>query len=208
MRRKKLILISCVVFVHLFFFLFDFKEKHSPPAPKKSIVVNTYAPPPPKAALPASKPRTQQTAKVKPKNPTALPKKSTPSKKSEILKDLKETLSRIETKAPPEATISLPKQIQSLQIDHGDKKEETDYFISLAHALKEELELPELGEVKLEMTVSHTGQVLKLRILRTLSGKNRRYLELNLPRLRLPPFSEDLKNENAHTFTLTFCNAT
>ena len=208
MRRKTLILISCVVFAHLFFFLFDFKEKCSPPPPKKSIVVNTYVPPPPKATPPVSKPRAQQTTKVAPKKPAALPKKSTPSKKNEILKDLKETLSRIETKAPPETSLSLPKQIQSLEIDHADKKEETDYFISLAHALKEELELPELGEVKLELTVSHTGQVLKLRIVQALSEKNRRYLELNLPRLRLPPFSEDLKNENAHTFTLTFCNAT
>ncbi|WP_316359587.1 hypothetical protein [Candidatus Neptunichlamydia sp. REUL1] len=201
MRRKTIILISCVVFVHLFFFLFDFKEKHSPPPPKKSIVVNTYVPPPTKATPAVSEPRTQQTTNV-------APKKSTPSKKNEILKDLKETLSRIEAQAPPETSLSLPKQIQSLQIDHADKKEETDYFISLAHALKEELELPELGEVKLELTVSHTGQVLKLRILQALSEKNRRYLELNLPRLRLPPFSEDLKNENAHTFTLTFCNAT
>ena len=208
MRRKTLILISSVVFVHLFFFLFDFKEPPSLPAPKKSIVVNTYVPPPPKVAPPASKTRTQQTAKVAPMKPTVAPKKPTPSKKNEILKDLKETLSRLETKAPPEAALSLPKQIQSLQIDHADKKEETDYFISLAHALKEELELPELGEVRLKLTVSHTGQVLKLRILQTLSEKNRRYLELNLPRLRLPPFSEDLKNENVHTFTLTFCNAT
>jgi len=207
MRRKTLILTSCVVFVHLFFFLFDFKEKHSPP-PKKSIVVNTYVPPPPKAKPPVSKPHTHKTTKVAPKKPAALPKKSTPSKKNEILKDLKETLSRIETQAPPETSFSLPKQIQSLQIDHTDKKEETDYLISLAHALKEKLELPELGEVKLELTVSHTGQVLKLRILQALSEKNRRYLELNLPQLRLPPFSEDLKNENAHTFTLTFCNAT
>ncbi len=208
MREKPLILISCVVFVHLFFFLFDFKEKHSPLAPKKSIVVNTYLPPPTKATTPASPPQAQQTTKIAPKKPTALSRRSAPSKKNEILKNLKETLSKIETKAPPEASLPLPKQIQSLQIDHAEKKEETDYFISLAHALKEELELPELGEVKLELTVSYTGQVLKLRILQTLSEKNRRYLELNLPRLRLPPFSEDLKNENAHTFTLTFCNAT
>ena len=208
MRRKTLILISCVVFVHLFFFLFDFKESRTPPTPKKSIVVNTYVPPPPKAAPPMPKPRTQQTAKVAQKKPVIAPKKSAPSKKNEILKDLKETLSKIETKAPPKASLSLPKHIQSLQIDHADKKEETDYFISLAHALKEELELPELGEVKLELTVSHTGQVIKLRILQALSETNRRYLELNLPRLRLPSFSEDLKNENTHTFTLTFCNAT
>lgn len=199
MKRKTLI--SCVIFVHLFFFLFDFKKKHSPPTPKKSIVVNTYVPPPTNAGGPAQKKPKQQAAKV------AL-KKSVPSSKNEILKDLKETLSRIETKAPPKASLSLPKYVQSLQIDHADKKEETDYSISLAHALKEELELPELGEVKLELTVSHTGQVLRLRILQALSEKNQRYLELNLSRLRLPPFSEDLKNETAHTFTLTFCNAT
>jgi hypothetical protein len=196
MNRKTRILVSSVVAVHLFFFFFDFKEKHSPPSPKKSIVVNTYIPPPP-----------IQKPVVK-----AIPKRSIPTHKNthknEILNELKESLSKIETTAPPESSLSLPKKIQSLQIDHADKKEETDYLVSLAYALKESLELPEHGDVKLELTVSHTGRVLKLRILQALSEKNRRYLELNLPQMSLPPFNEDLKNENAHTFTLTFCNAT
>jgi hypothetical protein len=215
MNKKRLILISSVVSVHLFFFFFNFKSSKAPPPPKKSIVVNTYAPPPPppsrrvqegahKKAATKSAPTS---APIKKSHSKRVTKPSANSQKHKILQEIKETLSKIETKAPPKSSLSLPKEIQALSIDSGDKKEETDYFISLAHSLKEGLELPEMGEVKLKLTISHSGRVLKLEILSAASIKNRRYLELNLPSMQLPPFSEDLKNENAHTFTLNFCNA-
>ena len=191
MNRKKLLLISSIVGIHLFFFFFNFRGESANPAPKKSLIVHTYVPPPPKPKPVVKSP----------------PTSSRPSPSTSKQSFLKKTLSNIETPPPPSAALPLPKKIQSLQIDHADKKEETDYFISLAHALKEALELPEQGEVKLELTVSCMGRVLKLRILQALSENNRRYLELNLPQMSLPPFSEDLKNESAHTFTLTFCNA-
>ncbi|MCB1110809.1 MAG: hypothetical protein KDK64_07480 [Chlamydiia bacterium] len=192
MSKQKLLLIGSIVGIHLFVFFFNFREEAPPPSPKKSLLVHTYVPPPPKPKAPVTK---------------SSPSPSRPSPSTSKQSLLKKTLSNIETPPPPSATLPLPKKIQSLQIDHADKKEETDYFISLAHALKEALELPEQGEVKLELTVSCMGRVLKLRILQAVSEKNRRYLELNLPQMSLPPFSEELKNESAHTFTLTFCNA-
>lgn len=197
MNKRRLLLIGSVVGVHLFFFFFNFKEKHAQPPPKKSIVVHTYTPPPPKPVIQAPSSRKKSAPRPAPQS----------NHKKEILKDLQETLSKIETTPPPFSPLLLPKQIHSLQIDHADKKEKTDYFVTLAHALKEGLELPEQGEVKLELTVSKTGRVLKLHILYAQSEKNRRYLELNLPQMSLPPFSEELKHENAHLFTLTFCNA-
>ncbi|MCB1107589.1 MAG: hypothetical protein KDK76_05800 [Chlamydiia bacterium] len=203
MGKKNLTLISIVVAVHLFFFLFDFKEKTPPPPPKKSIVVNTYTPPPP---APAPKKRSH-TSSPQHKGAVSSKGKAPLAKKNALLKDLKETLSNIETHSPPDATLSLPKKIQNLQIDQGDRKEKTDYVVSLAQVLKEGLELPEHGVVKLELTVSQSGRVLKLQVLHTASEKNKRYLELNLPQISLPPFNEELKNESEHTFTLTFCNA-
>lgn len=204
MNRRLLILTGSVVAVHLTFFFFDFKNKSHPPTPKKSIVVHTFTPrPPPKPKVvqysPAPSKPTKKIEKAKP-NPL--------SKKNEILKELKESLTKIEKAEPPQqkSVLTLPKNIQSLQIDQTEKDEKTNYFVLLAQTLKEELELPEYGDVKLELTVLNNGRILKLRVLATASEKNQKYLELNLPRLILPPFNEDLKNEREHTFTLTFCN--
>ena len=197
-KNKRALLIGSVAAVHLFFFFFNFKSETALPPPKQSLIVHTYTPPPPK---PIADPKPQP----KRKDPV---KGKLPSKKNSLLKELKESLKKIEaTPPPPPSSLPLPPKIGSLQIDHADKKEENDYFVTLAHALKKGLELPEEGEVRLELTVSQSGQVLKLRVLHALSATNRRYLELNLPQMRLPPFSEELKNENSHTFTLTFCNA-
>ncbi len=199
MNRRLLILITSVVSVHLLFFFFDFKNKQSPPPPKKSIVVRTF--------VPLS---SQQKPRVITKPPVKIekPKLKTLSKKREILNELKESLTKLEKIVPPEnkSLLTLPKNIQSLHLDQVEQTKETHYFVLLAQTLKVELELPEYGDVKLELTVLHTGRVLKLRVLAAASEKNQRYLELNIPKLSLPQFNEDLKNENEHTFTLTFCN--
>ena len=196
MNRKLLILTASVASIHLFIFFFNFKKEQKPLPPKKSIVVHTFVPPP------KPKPR----AKIKPTAKIEKPK--TVSKKKEILKELKESLTKIEKIMPPEkkSVLTLPKNIQTLQIDQTEQAEKTHYFVLLAHALKEELELPEHGVVKLELTVLHTGRILKLKVLAAASETNRRYLELNIPKLSLPQFNEDLKNEREHTFTLAFCN--
>lgn len=204
MNRRLLVLSTSVVAVHLFLFLFNFKKETPPPPPKSSIVVRTYLPPPPKAP-----PVIKQVVKT---SPTA-PKKSSPQsnkKKKDLLKELQDTLKKLETPIPKESqsTLSLPKTIQNLEIDHLEKETPTDYFVILAQALKNELELPEYGDVKLELTVLNSGRVTRLKVLNASSEKNRRYLELKLPNLILPPFSEDLKNDREHTFTLTFCNET
>ncbi len=196
MNRKLLILTASVVSVHLFIFFFNFKKEQKSPSPKKSIVVHTFVPPP--------EPKPRGTIK-----PTAkIEKPKIVSKKKEILNELKESLTKIEKVVPIEkkSVLTLPKNIQPLQIDQTEQTEKTHYFVLLAHAMKEGLELPEQGVVKLELTILHTGKVLKLKVLAAASEINRRYLELNIPKLSLPQFNEDLKNEREHTFTLAFCN--
>lgn len=214
MNRRLLILSSSVVAVHLFIFFFNFKKDIAPPSPKKSIVVRTFTPPPPKKTAPVIRNVS--------KKPSATPKSSSPpksnssstpqvnKKKNDLLKELKESLTKIEKYTPSEksTSITLPKNIQNLEIDDVEREEKTDYFILLAQTLKNELELPDFGDVKLELTILNSGRVTKLKVLSASSEKNRRYLELKLPSLILPAFSEDLKNQYEHTFTLTFCNET
>ena len=216
MNRKKMILIASVVSAHLCLFFFNFKNTSPPPKPKQSIVVNTYVrhprdEPPGIDQMATGKQNRPKTPSGKVSSPEKRGPKggSEPTKNSQkrkVLEELKEVLSKIETEPPPPSTVLLPKPIHTLSIDSRDTNEETDYSISLAHSLKEGLELPEIGEVKLRLTVSQRGRVLKVDILSAASIKNRRYLEFNLPNIPLPPFSEDLKNESAHTFTLHFCN--
>ncbi len=185
MNRRLIVISSFVVAFHLFIFFFNFGKGREVSPPKQSIVVHTYAPPPPKP-------------KPKPSSPQP--------RKKEGLNTLKEALSKLEVQTPPEVNLTLPKNISSLQVDEPEKEEVQNYFLLLAHFLKTALELPEHGEVKLELTINKGGQVLRVHVLQAASEKNRRYLERKLPLLNFPPFNEELKNENIHTFTLTFCN--
>lgn len=203
MNRKLLILSGSVVTVHLFLFFFNFKNEKVLPSPKKSIVVHTFVP------RPKSKPKIvqQSQAPSKPVKKIEKTKGSASAKKTEILKELKESLTKIEIPEPEQKSVlTLPKNIQSLQIDQPEQTKKTDYFILLAQTLKEELELPEYGDVKLELTVLQSGRIQKLKVIAAKSEKNRKYLELNIPRIILPPFNDTLSNEREHTFILTFCN--
>ena len=208
MNRRFLILSSTVVAFHLFIFFFNFKKEIAPPVPKSSIVVRTFIPPPPQKALPTIKQSTKNSS-VPSKTSSKSPPQET-KKKNDLLKELQDSLTKIENQSSAESSIALtpPKTIQKLEIDHFESEEPVDYFLLLAKTLKNELELPEYGDVKLELTVLNNGRVTKLRILNASSDKNKRYLELKLPTLLLPPFSDNLKNEREHTFTLTFCNET
>lgn len=204
MNRRLLVLSISVVAVHLFLFFFNFKKETPPPPPKSSIVVRTYLPPPPKAPAVI-----KHVVKASPHaHKKSLPQNN--KKKKDLLKELQDSLKKLESPASKESSsvLSLPKTIQNLEIDHLEKEPPTDYFVILAQTLKNELELPEYGDVKLELTVLNSGRVTRLKVLNASSEKNQRYLELKLPNVILPPFSEDLKNDREHTFTLTFCNET
>ncbi|MCP5504090.1 MAG: hypothetical protein H7A41_02940 [Chlamydiales bacterium] len=213
-NRRLALLTGSVVAVHLFFFFFNFKNEKHPPPPKKSIVVHTFVPRPSPKPKVTTRTETSSSSKKVQKSQLSKkiekPKPNSTSKKNEILKELNDSLKKIEPTTSPEQKnlLTFPKNIQSLQIDQTEEPETSDYFTLLAQTLKEELELPEYGDVKLELTVHNNGRVLKIRVIHTASLKNQKYLELNLPKVILPPFSEDFKNEREHTFTLTFCNET
>lgn len=203
-KRRLILLTGVVVSVHLFFLLFDFKAKKEASPPKKSLVVHTFTSRPPQKQK-----RTGPTKEIAHSKPVQKPKQPPPSQKKELLKQLKETLKPIEQdvgSSAEEPRLTFPKTIQSLQIDQTESLETPDYFLLLAHRLKEELELPEYGDVRLELTLHKSGKVLKVSMLQAVSEKNRKYLELNLLKMVFPPFGDEFKSEPMHTFILTFCN--
>lgn len=96
------------------------------------------------------------------------------------------------------------KGIESLGSEHLSMAEViATYQEELVIYLKHLLELPEMGEVKLRLTLTKNGKVASLNILSCSSTKNRSYAETKIPTLSFPPFGERLKGESQHTFSVT-----
>ena len=193
-KPKYFFLITSIVVAHLFFFFFDCKMPTHPIPRKTPIVVHIF-----------DNQLSSQNSLLSNKKTKA---RSTSSKSSNQFKKdecLPTKIDNLLSQGSPKIT-TLPTKIVSLEIDQIEETDKPDYFTFLSQTLKEELELPDYGSVKLELTVFSNGKVLALRVLNATSAKNRQYLELTLPQLMLPPFGTEFNNEQDHTFTLTFCN--
>lgn len=182
--------------------------------------------PPPKRAAPVQPKQTPPVAKKKPpvakkepaiadkqikKNGAPPPKKKTPpdnrAKISEALKQqLQASIAQIEGKKQQPVPNRKPAPIQ-LHIDSVDQESlDSGYVGRMLSYLHQSLNLPEFGEVKIQLTLRQDGSIAKLVILNSESEKNRRYLESNLPRLHLPSLDGSLAKKAEQTFILAFCN--
>jgi hypothetical protein len=174
----------------------------APPAPVKNIPQKENKQTPNKKKQTTATKKTPPVAKKEPLSPNV----------SHLLQELEETIAKIDQKRDkdiPLKQIEAPKWINSLKIDAikeiSDDSAQVDfnYQDTLIQVLRESLDLPELGEVKMEITLNRDGTVVKLRVLAAESEKNRIYLEKNLCSIKFPPF--DI-NESRKIFVLTFCN--
>ncbi len=84
--------------------------------------------------------------------------------------------------------------------------QEKSYVDELVYRLKRTLTLPEYGDVKIKITVSSQGKVVKVEIISTKSKKNREYLEKMLSSLTLPPFGGNFLGEKEHIFLFNLSN--
>lgn len=100
------------------------------------------------------------------------------------------------------------KSISALNIDSAEftAANESSYYAALVSSLKSHLKLPELGEVKVQITIKRNGSVHKLEILGSKNDWNKEYLEKHLPELSLPPFGDNFKGKDKQTFTITLTN--
>ncbi len=181
------------------------------PKPKAAPTPKPVAPKPPVKAEPKKDPAIADKTISKSKTPP--PKKEVkPDNRAKISDNLKreleQSIANMEGKKQPVAlknsTTFTPIQ---LQIDSMDSNAtESDYPNHMVQYLHQSLNLPEFGEVKIQLTLRQDGSVVKLVVLKTESEKNRSYLEGSLPHLRFPPFSGSLSKAKEHTFVLTFCN--
>jgi|GEM_PF-2219879 len=208
-------IISLVTFFHLFILLFWSSSKEELKKTHPHFSINTVYQKKEAPSTPSTKTSkgSSQTAKPskkpEPKKTTA--KKTTPSPAQKIpqkvLDEIEESIAKIDTnrdkliKADPnkKEKVMIPKLVLS-QSDLGSEI----YNRILMEALEESLHLPELGEIKVELTLKRDGSIVKLNFLKSESKKNKTYLEKNLPSLNFPPFDEAYLGKESHTFILNF----
>jgi hypothetical protein len=178
------------------------------------------APTPAKKAAPAQNKKPSTNSPKKPSETKAAPVvKKDPKIPKELLQELQESISKLDEKLsriPEKPSKSLPNPKVFTPLSNNSKEykqwipssflEESNYEETLAQMLHQSLNLPEYGEVKIQITLKQDGSVIHLKVLSAESEKNKTYLEKHLPHLRFPRFSGSLSEKKEHTFTLTFCN--
>lgn len=95
------------------------------------------------------------------------------------------------------------KRVETLKIDGV---EDHGYYSQLAACLKENLRLPEFGEVRVSLTLDCRGKVIQVKIISAQNENNKRYVEKILPKVNFPSFDQAFKNEKEHTFSITLAN--
>ncbi len=146
------------------------------------------------------KPVAQKSSKPGAKKPIVQKKPTIAGQKSnsELKRLLQDSLASIDKKTRS-APISAPTKVGKLQ---SEAITFTTYEALLVAYLKELLELPEPGEVRLRLTVSREGRVRAHTILQA-TKSNRDYIDREIATLHLPPFESHFKDEKEHTFPIT-----
>lgn len=123
--------------------------------------------------------------------------------------------SRESEPSPASFSTPLPTAITSLQIDALSSSEkgasslnstEVSYSNELAGHLKRLLRLPEIGDIKIKLTLDRSGKVYKMEVVSSESAANRRYIEKTLPGLSFPAFGTNFESMANYTFAITLSN--
>lgn len=170
--------------------------------PQKSVVVQNQ-----KAVAPATKQAAQKS------KPISTPAKGAKKVVAKAKPALKTPTNAKEVEAPiaKPKSIDLPVPILKIKEDEpvheiGQETVQPSYGQTLIAYLQGSLDLPEFGEVKVDLEIDRNGHLVRFEILEEKSKKNAEFLKKRLPELVLPCFN-DTSNETA-VFTITFKNST
>lgn len=191
----------------------DPKKQPEQTAPKKTPpIAEKKAPAKQRPPILDKKPAPKK-AKVQPPK-SVEPEQSIPQ---ELLDELEESIAKIDQKRDnlyrkknTGASTGVPHRLEKdlaidiPQLQTGDG--EGEYQEALVSYLHQSLNLPEFGEVKIQLTLNRDGTVVKLVVLKTESEKNKKHLEAALPLLKFPPLGGLYSKKQQQTFVLTFCN--
>lgn len=164
--------------------------KPSSPAPKNDQINQKKKTPP--------KPN-----KIAEKKPIDLKKKALVSQAQERIAKIEGTKSRITPSSRQE--LRVPEYHPKATFSHEESLSfgELSYRDELALSLKRLLKLPERGKVRLKLTITNTGKILKIAITESESNLNKQTLEKVLPTLPLPDYGELFGGKGEHTFSIT-----
>ncbi len=158
--------------------------------PRPSLLIRTVQLQPPSSIRSSASTKKPLTKIAQKKKAPSLETVKTPPKEllppKNLLKEFDEALAKIEKRVYAE-----PEEEGSFEKDEA----------CLVDFLRTSLSLPEIGEVKLKLTIDIDGGVKEVTVLQAESQKNRAYLEKHLLPLVFP-----LKLDKKTAFTLTFCN--
>lgn len=207
------------------------ETKPEPPKPAKPAspkpAPKPVTKPPPAPSKPAPKTPVKPVAKAPeraPATPAAKPAVKTPTvdpklqaqhkRKQELLDKARSSLTQMGAVTSSKNTVSelkLPTAIGTLESDNlkqGDTLTaiERGYKEELVSRLKLFLKLPEMGIVKIKLTLTRVGKVSNVEILSSESALNRAHIEKKLPQLNFPSFGDNFLKEPFHTFQITLSN--
>lgn len=137
------------------------------------------------------------------------------TQKNELILKAKEKINKVQSPIKSIGTTpAIPSEnlIGNLQTEFSNSKVgnlgspgEMTYNDLLIYRLKNQLKMPEFGNIEIQLTLSRNGKLISLNILTKENSKNRAYIENNLPKLTFPPFGNNFIGESQHTFFITLC---
>jgi hypothetical protein len=179
---------------------------------KKTTASKSQAP----KKTPETKPSPPKSQPVKEK---AIAKKPAPQKEAAVkpqqdLANLAESLQALSSqteKSPSRPSLDLPPVLSKMAPERETKiTEEPDsqpsYEQFLIAYLQSSLELPEYGDVKIEIQIDRFGNPLHCAVLESRSAKNGEFLKKRLPELSFPCFNDFGITDLTLTFTIAFRN--
>lgn len=205
---KKTQILLLVLAAHLLLFIFSaisslFSPWKKPIAAPIAVRHFIQSPPSPKiqSAFPKkSSAKSSQKKKAAPKPKASLKKKAIAIKSKAPPK--KKPPTGITSEAPPKKKELLVPIYHSPKAQTEKAPRSSDRKEQIVEYLKSVLELPEYGEVEIEMMIDAKGRVVKCSIIDAKSPKNAAYLMERLPLLCFAGYSEE-----SESFSFTFCNA-
>jgi len=165
----------------------------------------------PQKTIPQNKVKANGQTKAKTKQ---VPKTSSLSQKH--LQEIEERIAKIEAKndrMPIKSELAVPGTItlssqgppqKSLEFPNCQAFAMEDSVASIISYLQGFLQLPDIGEVQILLVLRKDGKVENVKVVKTESEENRKYLEKNLPEITFPPSM--LKGLSSLSFLLAFCN--
>jgi hypothetical protein len=186
------------------------KVASTPPSPLKKTVQNSNAIAKKTNKTPLNTP--QKPASKKKETPKPIEKQvSKPSLVAQKhLQEIEERIAKIQAKndrmpvtselaVPGVITLSSQGPLEPVQTSHPE-----DAVGSITGYLQRYLQLPDIGEVQIQLTLRKDGKIESMKVIKAESEENRKYLEKHLPEISFP--LSIIKGLSSRTFLLAFCN--